>query len=406
MSSLLRFFTICSISIFVGFLIWKICLARIQADDDPQTSLEYDPGNSAALLAQNQALIKLGKLNTKQAKDIQDQARRVLLKAPLNDELFVQFALSNSLVDQKLSHYELFSLAKQRNIHNRSALLSLIVLDMEQNDFDKVVGNLDTLIKLGGKDTRLYQDTLARIATLTKGSEVIDIYLQGRPQWGRSFLSGQINKMTSYNIDNVARSLSKYSSTPQLKSEDRTLHEAFLRKLIALKAYDKAYAYWQTLTQKQGGPSDLLINDPDFKDNSLLLPFSWSIHKTPDYFSERDQNDGLYVSYADNRDRVLIEQILRLKPGQLYTLKIDAEWAYKQRQGQFYWRVLCLPSNTIAVQVHMDDDNLENGVPSINITPSLERCDAQRIQLLAKPGQYSQRIWAKIKSVTLTRTPS
>ena len=162
-----------------------------------------------------------------------------------------------------------------------------------------------------------------------------------------------------------------------------------------------ALEYWKDLQGTVGDTNNYTVFNPTFEKRDEFAPFNWSVIDKRKYFSEIDQDGGLYASYGDSTARVLTEQILRLESGRDYKLDVNAEWSYKRRQGFFTWQVECFESSDIISEINMDETSKESSGGIINFTVPGE-CDFQILRLVAKPGQYSQRIWSRTKFVTIT----
>ena len=114
------------IIILCGFFVWKICMARIFASDDPQKSLELYPGYSVALLAQNETEFQ-ERLSVEQAEKITLRAKKALLKEPLSDLPFLHTSFGKFFGKRKIGQRELLIEARRRNVHNRRALRILMI---------------------------------------------------------------------------------------------------------------------------------------------------------------------------------------------------------------------------------------------------------------------------------------
>ncbi len=393
--------------IICGIFVFKMCIARMVANSDPQQSLRYFPGYSKALFALNEIDLRAPP-NATLGQNIQERSQLALPGAPISDLPFLYSAFGKSIVKGELAYRELFLAAKARNIHNKRALRGLVAIGYAKQDFPDVIENLDVLLRLGGRDHTLYRDAMSSMAIDVQGNEIVNSYLQGRAVWGSRVLYEQIVKMGIYNIDLVSKSLSAYSKTSafsktmdETNAVDKELYEQFLEKLMQLKAYDQVYTYWLRKAGGQSAQPEFFIHDYSFKGSEVYLPFNWKLYSTEKLYAQFDDPEGLYASYADNFQGVLASQVLKLSPSQSYQLEIAAQWTYRQRQGFFSWNISCLPSNQIIAQLKLNDEVLVKGERSALLNGEFqvpdEGCTLQKLQLLGSTGQYSQRIWAKTK---------
>ncbi len=385
---------------FCGFFIWKMGMARANVSQNPHQSLKYYK-YSAALLADNNRIIG-EKITAEQSKHIQQSAKEALAKAPLSDVALVQTALAKTLIRGKFYGYDLFQLAKQRNRYNRRALRGLLAMDIAQNNIPNVFENLDILIRIGGSDLNIYYEAMTQITQRIQNRELVNNYIKKRPVWALKILFDQITIMKIEDIPNVYAALQHYSSPPHSFRDNRKLYERFLEKIILLQAYDQAYVYWAAMFPDNGNYRSSLIHDPDFKGSSAFTPFNWKFIRGQNYFAEIDQPSGMYVSYNGKQDRVLARQIIRLTPDTEYRFDVDGQWDYLNRQGTLIWRVQCLPKRKTIVELMMDENHKEEGLVSAIFTTPKEQCGSQIIQLIGKNGQYSKRIWARVRSVNIS----
>ena len=406
MRFIIKFVLIWSLICFSGLSAWKICTARIIVPTEPGRSLKYFPEFSEALFALNEIDLREN-LDTKIAEGIQNRAKQALQKIPISDVPFLQVALAQSLLEKKFSRRDLYGFAKKRNIRNRRVLRSLIALDAAQNDLAGVLLNIDTLIRVGGKNIPAYQNIVLQISTRDEGRVLINEYLESRPIWGKKFLENKMANMTAFDIANVSMFLSKYASSNNELELNRDLQERFLEKLVKLGAYEQAYIHWREIFPADPKFSPPLVFDGEFLGDESYAPFNWKTFRRDNFFAEINKGEGLYASFNGGSAHVLTRQVLRLRPGKTYQLQINARWTYRQRQGKFSWEVKCLPTSKTFVTVDMvNEDSLQITKPKqmlVDFQIPNEQCDAQHIQLKAQSGQYSKRIWAITDSIKITQ---
>lgn len=390
--------------IFVGmFIISTVCLGRIAVDHDIDAAKRWYPSYSKVLLDNNEGLLK-SDLTKQNAHDVQVNALSALRRAPLSYRPFVQMGIANLFFDEMSENRYLFEKTLERNRRNRLALNALVNIDVSEKNYTAAIQNLDVLLKLKGEKVAIddYHNTLLFLSEDKEARDIIDQYLLKKPVWGKKFLNNRIGLMTDSNYLDVRRSLEFFTKSPSDTKGDRQLHTYFLKTLQRMQKIETAFEYWNTLNHGSNIKKQFTVFNPKFEKRDELAPFNWREFNKSKYFSELDQDGGLYASYADNTVRVLTEQILRLMPGQVYDLKIDANWSYRQRQGMFFWVLSCIPSDTIISGVNLDDSAKTNaGGQTVFQVPDQD-CAAQTIRLVAKPGQYSQRIWSRTNSLDIT----
>ena len=396
-------FTAC-VFLFGLLFILKISAARIIAPSNPEKSLELFPGYSSALLEQNKSILTQGLNEQAKSQAILLNSEKALLGMPLSDTPLVHIGLSELLVDSKSARPELFEFAKHRNIHNRSAILSLINIGVNTNNASLIIDNLHTLTKLGTKGSEevlQHYAAIASIAAIPGGQKAVDELLRERPKWAYYVLSSQISTMAIKDIPKITQSISEYSNSTQALNEDKHLHEVFMTKLIQLQAYEQAQDYWKSYLPKPDQAMGDLIYNRTFQNSEALAPFNWQTVNAAKYYSEFGKEGGLFVSYNDSVARGVVFQIFTLKPGARYKFSTNAKWNYKSQQGKFVWQIQCLPAIKGIAELSLEAAQPSSENLTMEFRVPTEACEAQRLQLLGRPGQYNKRIWANIDSVSL-----
>lgn len=386
----------------VGVFTYSVCYGRLTADKNFDTSENWYSEYSVVFLNKNKRLLKPN-LTPSEVKEIKDNAIQGLIKAPLSYLPFVQIGEANVYRNDLLTARTMFSEVFRRNTRNRRALRVMIALDIQKKDFKAAIRNLDILLRLkvNKKNKDEYHKVLLFLSENINASSIINDYLVDRPIWGHDHLLGQITSMTNNNFLKVGHSLEAFSTANSEYESDRKLRALYLKRLQIIGEVDAAYSYWLNLTQTPEADNYTVFN-PDFDKREELPPFNWSLADKQEYFSEIDQGEGLYASYGDSEIGILTEQTIRLKVGQTYRFKVKAEWTYRKRQGMFFWNISCLPDQSIISSINLDETTKAQLGGYHDFQVPLKGCHVQSLRLSAKPGQYSQRIWSRTKSVNVT----
>lgn len=398
----LRIFLIWTPIFFIGFIVYAVCLGRINIQDNLKVSQKWFPSYSHILFKQNEKYL-IQKLDVSQAEKIKMNAFRSLRRVPLSHFPFAHLGEVNLFSNRPIKARKLFSEALSRDVRDLRALRGILYLNLAERKTSEAIQNLDVLLKLRRSSSSVeeYQAILLLLVLDEQAVHEIDNYLTSRPIWGRKFLFNRIGKMTDNNYQTIGQSITKFESSVAKQQRDNILHEYYMQTLRKLGKIDTALDYWQELHGGAELANNYTVFNPTFEKKKELPPFNWSEIDKRKYFSEIDQEGGVYASYADSVVRVLAEQILRLEPGRDYELNVNAEWSYKRRQGNFTWQVVCLETSDTISQINMDETSKKNLGGIINFRVP-DECDFQIVKLVAKPGQYSQRIWSRTKSVNIT----
>ncbi len=403
MSSAFKIFIIW-LPIFLGmFIISTVCLGRMAIGHDMNDAQRWFPNYSKVLLNSNERLLR-SKMTRQDALEVQVNALKGLQRAPLSYRPFVQTGIANLFLDETSESRRLFEKTLERNRRDRRALRALVNIEVSQKNYTAAMQNLDVLLRLNGRKDQIddYHNTLLFLSEDKEAQGVIDRYLFNKPVWGKKYLTNRIGLMTEQNYLDIRHSLEIFTQDSSDAKNDRDLHTSYLKALQRMQKIDSAFEYWKILHKDSIQTQQFTVFNPKFEKRDELAPFNWSDINKPKYFSELDQGGGLYASYGGNAVSVLTEQLLKLNPGQVYNLEIDANWSYRQRQGMFFWVLTCIPSDIVISGVNLDDAAKENSGGQAVFQVPYQNCGAQSIRLVAKPGQYSQRIWSRTNSVDIT----
>jgi len=380
----------------IGFVIYSTSQGRIYALKDPKKALNWYPSYSETLLNLNDRLLSKG-LKEENISQIKKQSIQALNKAPLSFRPFLHLGEASVARNINSNSKILFEETIRRNVRNRRGLRALVTLDVQAQNYSEAIGKLDTLLSLKGQEVALedYHNTLLSLSDIEGVQKVINDYLRNRPVWARKYLLNRISGITESNFLDIGNSIQSFSRGTAQNANDDVIHKYYLRSLYRLRKIDEAYFYWVDLSEGSLSSKNYEVFNPNFEQRSELPPFNWLEVSMPKYFSEIDHDNGLYASFADNKVRVLTEQLLKLNSGESYRLKLNADWTYKQRQGMFFWTITCITSQAIIAGVNLDDDAKKESGGVMDFRIPLSGCEQQSVRLIATPGQYSQRIWSR-----------
>ena len=387
----------------LGFVVYSTSQGRINAAKDIQKAARWYPTYSEVLLNLNDRFLASDPENT-DIESIRNRSIGALTKAPLSFKPFLQLAEA-SISQKSLSESRvLFLETHKRNIRNRRALRSLVNIDAALEDYSGAIDNLSILLSLNAAQAQHqeYHDVMLLLSDNEVARKRINEILVDRPVWGNKYLKNRIGKMTATNSSDIGLAVQNFTQS-ETKASDTELNGLYLDALYKMGDINQAYQYWKALENKTETRSDFTIFNPTFDQRKELPPFNWRIVDGSKYFSEIDQGGGLYASYADRSSRLMTEQVLMLDQGSTYRFSVDAEWSYRQRQGMFFWSLNCIGSENVIAELHLDDDAKEASGGEIIFTVPSSGCEAQRLSLLARPGQYSQRIWSLTHSLRLNQ---
>ena len=391
------------LTVLTAIVVTKVCMGRILALENVEKSQSWYPGYSVTILKQG-AITVASEMSDEDSETVLINARRALKRAPLSDEALIQLGAAQSAKDKSRFDERYLVKALSRNNRNRMALRLMLTTDIIRQDFDKAVEKLDVLMRLSGGNEDDFRDAIRGLSAVPEGRNRINTFLAERVSWGRYFVLNQINSMNSETYQGVARSLEQYSFGEYVMAEDKLLHENFMRRLIGLGKYEAAYAHWLAISTALTKSYDIKasnVYNETFKNLESLPPFNWNERQQEKYYSEFSQSEGLVAVFNDDATRALTTQILNLEAGKRYSLKVEAEWSYRDFQGQFFWAISCLETGERISQISLNELQRpkSGGENSFQVAP--ENCDWQRISLFAQPGSVSGHIRSQTRSVKI-----
>lgn len=378
-------------------------MGRILAPENVEKSQSWYPNYSVTILEQGAKTIA-SEMSEEDSQTVIINARRALKRDPLSDDALIQVGAAQSA--KKKSRFDERYLVKalSRNHRNRTALRYMLNADILRQDFDKAVEKLDVLMRFKGGNADDFRGAIRGISAVPQGRDKINTFLAERVSWGRYFVLNQINSMNAENYQDIAQSFGHYSFGKFVMTEDKLLHENFMRRLIGLGKYEAAYAHWTGMndaTTRTDGLVASNVYNETFKPLESLPPFNWNERQQEKYYSEFSQNEGLVAVFNDDATRALTTQILNLEAGKRYKLKVNSEWSYRDFQGQFLWAINCLETGERISQIPLDEiaRPKNGGEDSFQVSP--ENCDWQRISLFAQPGSVSRHIRSQTRFVKI-----
>lgn len=380
----------------------KICLGRIWVETKPDKSQFWFKNYSITLFNLGSDALSAPD-SLERHNYIVENAKLAMKKAPLSDVPFIQIGHSKVLQNDSYVDRDYFLIALSRNSRNRKALGMLLSADILQSNFSGAVEKLDVLMRLNGGDKDQYMNALSGVAKTEEGRAKINTLLKRRSFWAKDFVINQINNMNLTNDNEVASSLNSYSSDAFILTNDKFMHERYMRRLIEQKKYEKAYQHYIRLNEKvefkEVWTPDMLFNS-NFKKFDSPSPFNWLERKQEKFYSEISE-EGYITVFNDEKPQMLTDQVLKLRGGESYTFQIDADWFYRKEQGMFVWSLRCLESGQLLLDFELGDKPLKpEGNRKLFDIPEAG-CDWQRVSLIAKPGVIPHFIRAKTKSLAI-----
>lgn len=170
-----------------------------------------------------------------------------------------------------------------------------------------------------------------------------------------------------------------------------------LKNLVDEGMYAKAYSIWARFAGVRTPPSGLFR--PDFAPTAEPPPFNWTLAQSGGGLAEPSPVGGLHVLHYGRKEALLASQLMLLQPGR-YSLSM-AVTGDLGADGQLRWRIRCLPSRAIALELQLTRSNAQQAAGQFQVPAS--QCAAQRIELVGVPTDVPKSADASISPLQLAR---
>ncbi|MBA2770640.1 MAG: hypothetical protein H0U34_01285, partial [Sphingomonas sp.] len=166
----------------------------------------------------------------------------------------------------------------------------------------------------------------------------------------------------------IAQSTTVASNTGKWRSR-------LLKSLVDAGMYAKAYSIWARFAGVNAPPSGLYR--PDFTPSPAPPPFNWALAQAGGGLAEPSPGGGLRVIHYGRKKVALASQLILLQPGR-YALSM-AVTGDAGSDGQLRWRVRCLPSRNMLLEVPLTRANAQKAGGQFEVPGS--GCAGQQIEL-------------------------
>ncbi len=194
----------------------------------------------------------------------------------------------------------------------------------------------------------------------------------------------------------LALAIAQPSSFASDKGQWRT---TLLRSLVGAGLYAKAYSVWARFAEI--APSSGLYR-PDFSPSPAPPPFNWTLAQAGGGLAEPAPGGGLRVVHYGRKEAALASQLILLQPGR-YALALAVAGDVGS-DGQLRWRIRCLPSRTLLLDLPLTRANAKGAGGQFQVPGA--GCGAQRIDLAGVQTDISGSSDATISPLRLSRVGS
>ena len=174
------------------------------------------------------------------------------------------------------------------------------------------------LMRVLGRDPKLQQDVLARLAATASPEVVLRVARSGS---------------------------SRSSATPEWQS-------VLLSRLTGAGDFSRGYALWRSFSGAAGTAGEKNVYDGRFQGLPGAPPFNWQLNASAAGVAERVSGGGLQVQYFGRDAAELASQVLLLRPG-TYKLQVRVEGDASGEGAHLAWSVSCAQGSARLVEMRL-----------------------------------------------------
>ena len=330
--------------------LFAINIVRLSAGDllsgsNPELSIMFDPGQSAARLMLSQRLYLEDRSRLDEAKA---GAREALDDNPLSPGALTLLARAAEEKDDDGRSADLMRWASRVDLKNLESEIWLLDHDIRNGDVAPALERIDILLR-----AQMLSNALMLVLAPALTSEPYRLgfvgLLRSNPKW-RSFVLGRLSAGSS-----DLRGLNALFATLQAGENPPTTAEleAFLTRLVNVGLLDQAYLAWtKSLSPERLRRLDYLYN-ARFQYALTNLPFDWVFAPESQALIGANTENGRRILNVDFfGGRVPFEHVshlLALAPG-TYRFSGQERSENLQNERGLWWRLFCVgkPADTLA----------------------------------------------------------
>lgn len=319
-------------------------------------------------------------------------ARKLLLGAPLNDELFSTLGLDALVDGDPKRATALMSEAFRRNPRSRPARAWLLEDHIRQGRYAEAIDQVDRLL--------LLRPDLQ--APILKAMAVLAREPAARPGLKRITAPGHLWR------PNFFWAMAAEKTDPDVMREllgaglnSRGLEQgAIIERYVQTGEYAKARDYWLSQVPESARKTAALIYDPDFRGLPGPAPFNWSIKQGPAGSAELGQGGGMTIDYLGSEPASMAEQSLVLQPGR-YRVRVAGHILSGVTRPLLTWKLRCFGGGQEFASLDLP---LAAGRPvSQTFVIPADGCRAQTLSLEGVPQEFVEIVRAEVTRVDIDK---
>jgi hypothetical protein len=270
---------------------------------------------------------------------------------PLSTEPLKNLTFLNSTIGDAKKSSELTVIVAQRTLQDAGVQIAALSQLLEHKDYAGALERLDALARGEGLTAEL-ATAMSNIASSSDGLNALVQYLVAHPKWRAELITYMAsNKNQDVNIVYAMFAAFTKENAPPTLGET----QAFLRRLLAEKSYEKAYFIWLD----QLSENELLrvsgIFDGNFHFGLGNRFFDWTsealanaqVSLVPRESGSSEQ--AVAVDFSSGRTPFAnLSQVLKLTSGE-YNFSGEHKAERLENERGMVWQIYCLPAMGVAI---------------------------------------------------------
>ena len=376
-----------------GLLAWQVIRTAIIADPSTRRTIAPRLWPSHPSLVINRTMAEIGAHAARGQTPPPATLRRVdeiARKAPLAEEPFlIKGALAQVRQQQQLAE-RLFVAARSRDPRSPAARYFLADRYLRTGRVAPALAEIAALSRLFAEARAQFAPALAAFARTRGAVPQLRSFFRTSPE-----LEPLVLSQLAEDAGNADLILALWGRGRAAENPAPEWQPKLVNKLIEQGQFAKAYGTWRLLAGVGEHPGTIF--NSGFRKVAAPPPFNWTF-STAGGVVEPTPGDRLQLIYYGRDDSVLAEQTLVLSPGR-YQLSMDVSGSLGAG-SEIAWTLTCVPGKDSILRLPVDRKGRIAGSFAVP-----QGCPAQRLQLVAMPGEFPQSQEFTVGGLSLTKVP-
>lgn len=325
-----------ALAALVGWRAVVTGMAHLDAANDPERALAWDPHQPAALLARAEH-----QLADQQPQAAAKTARDLLRREPLQAQAFRILGAAADAEHDTTQARLFYALAVRYAPRDPRGRAWIIDDQIRSGRYSDAMRNIDIMLRTSPAQGANLFPIMARLAANPDFAHALAHTLSANPLWRASMLGVLLAHGSDVAVNEVHSAL---QTSGGLSPQETGL---WVDRLIAEGRWGEAYSYWASGLSLAPGASLPLVYNGGFESEPTGTGFDWRIPRTAGVLIERDADSGATGSFAMHLTflgtrvpQINFEQRLFLAPGS-YQLHFRARAQSLHSDDGLQWMIAC-----------------------------------------------------------------